>query len=363
MTVPQFSVIVPAHDGAAVLPQSLGALAASDWPRESWELIVVDDASRDGTGTLAARWADRVITVPDGPRGPAYARNRGAEHCRAEWIVFIDADVVVHRDTLRRFAEARQAEPATDAFFGAYDANPPAPGFLSRYRNLLHRYVHLTNAGPAETFWAGCGAVRRSTFLGVGGFDERRFRRPQIEDIELGYRLHDRGSRISIRPEIEAAHLKRWTLSGMVRTDLFDRAIPWVRLLLQRRRIASSGHLNVKPGERVRVLLTCLGLVLLVLGGLLWSLPLLLAGAGAWVATALSNIPLLAWFARQRGLAFALGVIPLNLWYYLTNGVAVLAGGLLHLFDRGAGPVTPSSFQSGLRPQPGLDSSPEEPIP
>ena len=99
---PFLSVIVPVHDGAHVIPTSLDALCGSEFPRDSWELIVVDDASRDDTAAVAARYADAVIRIPGRPHGPAYARNRGAEVARGDVLVFIDADVVVHGDTLSR---------------------------------------------------------------------------------------------------------------------------------------------------------------------------------------------------------------------------------------------------------------------
>ncbi|HEV8149110.1 MAG TPA: glycosyltransferase family A protein [Gemmatimonadales bacterium] len=329
--VPTFSVIVPAHNGVTVLPLSLGALAASNLPRERWELIVVDDASGDETPRLAAQWADRVVSLNGAPHGPAYARNRGVEASRGEWVVFIDADVVVHTDTLQRFAEAIAKDPDIDAVFGAYDEAPPAPGFLSRYRNLLHHYIHLCGAGEADTFWAGCGAVRRSAFQRVGGFDEQRYPRPQIEDIELGYRLRDQGSRIVIRPEIQGAHLKRWTLFGSIRTDLLDRGIPWVRLLLERKRMANPAHLNLKRGERAKMTLVWLGLLLLVVALLLHSGVALAAGIAALLTVVLWNLALFRWFGRQRGPLFALAVVPMNLWYYLVSGVAVLAAVTLNL--------------------------------
>jgi len=343
MATPRFSVIMPAHNGAGVLPLSLPALAASELPRERWELIVVDDASTDTTARVASQWADRVVSLTGSPHGPAYARNRGVAASRGEWVVFIDADVVVHPDTLSRFEQAVEADPGIDAVFGAYDEDPPAPGFLSRYRNLLHHYIHLCGAGEAETFWAGCGAVRRTAFDQAGGFDEQRYQRPQIEDIELGYRLRDRGSRIVIQPEIQGAHLKRWTLLGSIRTDLLDRGIPWVRLLLERKRVANPANLNLKRGERTKMTLVWLGLLLVLLAPLLRSLPLLLAGAAALLSVVLWNFSLFRWFGRQRGPLFALAVIPMNLWYYLVSGVAVLAGLTLNL---GLGPAP-----GGARPR------------
>ena len=73
---------------------------------------------------------------------------------------------------------------------------PRLQGVVSQYRNLLHHFVHQHGNSEASTFWAGCGAIRRSVFEEMGGFDEQRFPTPSIEDIELGYRLRQAGHRI-----------------------------------------------------------------------------------------------------------------------------------------------------------------------
>jgi glycosyltransferase involved in cell wall biosynthesis len=324
-------VIVPAHQGAGFLPETLGALAASDLPRERWELIVVDDASTDPTGVIAGTWADRVVTLPAPAHGPAYARNRGVEASRGEWVAFIDADVRVHPDTLRKMTEAITRTPGLDAVFGAYDEAPPDPGFLSQYRNLLHRYVHLNGAGEVDTFWGGCGAVRASAFRAVGGFDEARYPRPQIEDIELGYRLRDRGYRAFIVPEIQGAHLKRWRFWGALRTDLMDRALPWVLLLLERDRIARPAGLNLRRGEPIKIALVCAALLLLLVAAVWPRRDLVLTAGLALAAVVISNLGMVRWFARLRGGRFALAVIPFNLLYYALSGAAVLCGLGLHL--------------------------------
>ncbi|HYW51033.1 MAG TPA: glycosyltransferase family 2 protein, partial [Gemmatimonadaceae bacterium] len=187
--VPRLAVIVPAYRCASTLRASLAGLLASDLPRHEWELVVIDDGSGDDTAAVAALHADRVVTIEDGPRGPAHARNTGAAATRAPLLVFIDADVVVAPATLRQLAVHLRDGSGTDAVFGAYDTTPADSGFVSQYRNLLHHRVHAQNAGIATTFWAGCGAVRRDAFDSVGQFDAMRYPRPQVEDIELGYRL------------------------------------------------------------------------------------------------------------------------------------------------------------------------------
>jgi len=338
---PRLSVIVPAYQGERLLPDTLAALAGSDLPREQWELVVVDDSSTDRTAEVARPWADRVIRLTGGPRGPAAARNEGAALSHGEWLAFVDADVRVHPDTLRRMLEATAGPRNLVAIFGAYDEAPPAPGFISQFRNLLHRYVHLRGAGEAATFWAGCGAVRRDAFEEVGGFDATRFPRPQIEDIDLGYRLRDRGGRIRIHPEIQGAHLKRWTFLGGFRTDLWDRGIPWIRLLHARGGLGGDSSLNLQGGERLKTTLVGLGLAALGLSP--WAGPWCAAlGAGLLASVVVLNAPVLRWFAAQRGAWFAMRAAAMMLVYHLVSGLAVIVGTVAHLrgpgFDAPAGP-------------------------
>lgn len=326
----EFSVIVPAHQAAALLPDTLGALVGSTLARHRWELLVADDASHDDTSAVAAQWADQVITLRGTPLGPGGARNAAAARAVGHWLVFVDADVRVHPDTLERLAAVVAADPELVGVFGSYDAAPAARGLLSEYRNLLHRYVHLRGAGDAETFWAGCGAIRRDAFEAVGGFDTARFPRPQIEDIELGYRLRDRRGRIRLDPAIQGTHLKRWRFWPMVRTDLLDRGIPWMQLLLERRgRTAPS--LNTGRAEQARVALAGVGLMLLMGSAIVASTALAVAGVAAWLLLAGANMATYRWFAHQRGLGFALCVIPLHLLYYVSNAVAAGVGIARHL--------------------------------
>lgn len=326
---PYLSVVMPAHNATGVLPRVFDALLASDLPREEWEFIVVDDASPDATPLMAARHADTVIRLPGPPQGPAYARNRGAEAARGEVLVFVDSDVCVHPTTLRQFAELFRAEPGIGAAFGSYDDRPPAPGLVSQYRNLLHHYHHQQNGGDAETFWAGCGAIRRALFLKAGKYDEWHYPKPSIEDIELGHRLRAIGARIVLRPEIQCTHLKRWTLRNMAKTDLHDRGVPWMRLLLQEERIGTMQSLNLRWQEKVNTALAGLAAIAVV-AGLAYDfrafalLPLLL------LPIFISNLPLYDFFRRVRGPGFALAVLPLHYFYYLLNCFSASLGFVLH---------------------------------
>lgn len=330
-SLPFLSVIVPVHQGEAVLRESLGALAASDLPRATWELIVVDDGSTDDTSLIAAEFADVVVRLAGKPHGPAYGRNRGFEASRGEVIVFVDADACVHADALPRFAELFAHMPGLGAAFGSYDDRPTAQGRVSQFRNLLHHYVHQENPGDAETFWAGCGAIRRGAFDDVQHFNEWHYARPQIEDIEIGRRLRRAGYRILLCPEIQCTHLKHWSLGAFVETDFRHRGVPWTRLLLQEGPGESWGALNLRAREKWCAVLAVIALVLMgvaIFGRNLWALEGALA---ATLGVVVLNRGFYHFLHRQRGFAFALLTIPLHLLYYATATVSAVCGGLLHV--------------------------------
>ena len=331
---PYLSVIVPVKNGHAVLPRMLDALSRSELPREIWELIIVDDGSRDDTVDIASEYADLVIRLPGPSRGPGYARNRGVERARGDCVVFLDSDVLVRPDTLTRIASTMTTRDDVDAVFGAYCDEPAAAGLVSQYRNLLHHYTHDQEPGEAQTFWAGCGCIRRSVFVAVGMYDEWRFSRPQIEDVELGYRMSAHGHRILLQPEIQVTHLKRWTFRGMLKADFMDRGVPWARLLAEQRALLGPAankakSLSLRAKEKSNTFLVCLGLLLLAVSMRPQNHLLATLGAVCLLLVVLRGLPLYAFFSRKRGVAFAICGIVLHMIYYLTAAVSVVWGAFL----------------------------------
>jgi GT2 family glycosyltransferase len=278
------SVVIPAYNSAGHLQRSLKALVSSTV--KPCEVVVVNDGSTDETATIAESFGVRVLTIA-GPKGPAVARNLGASVTTGNIILFVDADVCVAPDTLDRLLKIFEIDSTVSAVIGAYDSFPSAPDFLSQYRNLMHAFVHGSHARMVTTFWSGCGAIRREVFLSHGGFSEG-YRQPAVEDIELGYRLSRSGCRIYLDPEIQVTHLKRWTLTGLLKTDIFYRGIPWTELILRDRTMPND--LNLEVGQRVSVfmmtLLALLTAITVVQSGPGFLLPLLtvtlLMLAGWW---------------------------------------------------------------------------------
>jgi len=327
-STPRVSVIVPVHNGATTIARCLTAL--SEMPDGLSEVIVVDDRSTDRTGEIAAALGARVIANPSG-RGPAAARNAGAQAARGEVLLFIDADVEVQRDTVVRMLDHLDRHPEVAAVFGSYDDDPAHPNFASQYRNLLHHFIHQTAERRSASFWAGCGAIRRPIFLAAGGFDAERYPRPATEDIELGLRLARAGHVVHLAAEIQVKHLKAWTALSMMRSDIFDRAVPWSQLIMSAESMPAD--LNLRWSHRLSVILSGLllaTLIFLALGHrVFYGVP---AVWTATVATALLLIQLLPldgrfyrFLLQRRGVLFVMRVLPVHLLYYFYSGVTFSA--------------------------------------
>ncbi|MCU0244955.1 MAG: glycosyltransferase [Bryobacter sp.] len=344
MANPLISVIVPAFDNAQMLEPCLRSVRESDF--EDYELLVADDGSADGSGIeeTAARWNARLVRLAEN-RGPAAARNRAAAEARGEILLFLDADVTAHRETLRKVSEAFAQDAGLDAVIGSYDDAPGVKGTIAWFRNLLHSHVHARSAGPASTFWAGCGAVRKERFRALGGFDES-YRRPSIEDVEFGMRLHRAGWRIVLDPRIQVKHHKEWTLGSMMRTDAIDRANPWTELMLQH---GLPQRLNFRWQDRASVMASVLMPAVIWLA-VVHGRQFLVLGAGVACAFLAFNAGLLRFLAGARGVRFAAQSIPLLVLHHWAAiaGLAVGLGSAARRRDRwfwwAAGVLAVASF-------------------
>lgn len=312
------SVIIPVYNGGDDFRRCLDQVVVSIRPED--EIIVIADGDTDGSGDLAVRTGVRVIRHST-PNGPAKARNAGAAIARGDILFFVDADVLVQSDTVKQVAAVFERDRLITAIFGSYDDQPGATNFLSQYKNLLHHYVHQTGCEEATTFWSGCGAIWREIFNSIGGFNEN-YRRPCIEDIELGYRLKNAGHRILLDKAIQVKHLKHWNAYSLFKTDFFNRALPWTDLLLQGRGIAND--LNLKYSNRLSVVL--IYTFIIALFAIWWhSVALLIVGlCGAGLL--LLNAPVYLFFLRKRGLFFTLLTIPWHWFYYFYSGLAFAIG-------------------------------------
>lgn len=184
------SVVIAAFNAASTLEAQLDAIAAQEWTGV-WELVIVDNASTDGTReiveqTLAGWSRFRLIDATDG-QGPAYARNVGARAARGQSLVFCDADDLVAPGWLAAMGDALAVH---DFVSGPIELTRLNPGWLAESRGGTGTDGLVWFEGRFP-FASSCNlGVNRALFLEQNGFDEAL----QVgEDIDLSMRLHLHG--------------------------------------------------------------------------------------------------------------------------------------------------------------------------
>ena len=190
------------------------------------------DPRRVSRGHRRCGAAARAGRRRHGRERPGCGRNAGAGDATGDIVVFVDADVLPHGDAFVRVRDAFEADPELTAVFGSYDDSRRIRA--SSRSSGTSSTITCTSRGQARRRRSGrTGAVRADAFRAAGGFDAERYELPSVEDIDLGTRLTANGGRIVLDPLLQGTHLKRWTLADMVRTDFWQRGVPWVELVLR----------------------------------------------------------------------------------------------------------------------------------
>jgi glycosyltransferase involved in cell wall biosynthesis len=321
--------VVPAFQAERTLRASIESIrrAAPDGS----EVVVVDDASFDETPAIAAEFADVVVTRPC-QGGAARCRNDGARVARGEILFFVDADVTVERSAVE--GVLRHLDEGADAVFGAYTALLPveARNDVTNFKNLLHHYTHVRNAGRARTFWSGFGAVRRGVFVAVRGFDASVTTGADVEDIHLGYRLWRAGFTTVLDPTLQARHHKQYTFRSLLGSDIVHRAVPWLRTMLRLRDFSSA--LNVSTSAVASSIAAVAAPV--ALGASFFAGPIAAAVGVAllfvWLAL---NLRFLDYVGRQwnvRGMVISTALLYL---YFLYSPIGAALGVVAEILRRG----------------------------
>ncbi len=225
------SVVIPTRNGARTLSACLESLRAASFPPA--EIIVVDDASSDGTGDIARRFACRVIRAGENI-GAACAKNRGAREATGDILFFTDDDVIVSRDALARLAENFD-DARVAGVVGLLDRKIPFDDFASNFKNLWMRFTYeRMSRERIGLFYTSVAAIRREIFLQLGGFDENYRGASIAEDTEFGQRAWAVGHNLVLDPRVVVTHCKHYTPREVLATD-FLRARALVLMRLRKR--------------------------------------------------------------------------------------------------------------------------------
>ncbi len=208
--IPGVSVIIPVHNGGKKFEKCLKGLSKCN--PQPLEVIVVADGESDGAWRMAEKYGFKSLKLGTN-KGPATARNKGAEIAIGNILFFTDSDVIVQSEAIGKIIETFKRYPEIAAVIGSYDDEPAEQNFLSQYKNLMNHYVHRKGKEDAFTFWGACGCIKKDIFIEVGMFDVS-YGKAMIEDVELGYRLKNRGFKIRLEKTLLVKHLKKWGIKN-----------------------------------------------------------------------------------------------------------------------------------------------------
>lgn len=211
MCTVQISIVIPAHNASRTLAQCLAACKAQSYTPK--EIIVVDDGSTDDTFAIAKSLGVKCLTQER--KGPASARNAGANLTDAEMIAFTDSDCIPSQDWLEKLVAS--VKDGVGLLGGTYGiANPGS--LLAR---MIHEEIRIRHENyPEEVDFAGSYNMlcRKSVFDFLGGFDES-FSDASAEDNDFAYRVVEAGWKIHYVPDAVVYHYHPEKLSRYLRAQ------------------------------------------------------------------------------------------------------------------------------------------------
>ena len=253
-----FSVVIPARNAEHTLGRCLEAVFTSSSAPS--EVLVVDDGSADRTAAIAETYGCRILKIfsASGPMEPRFA---GARAARFPLLVFVDADVVVRRDTFAKIVR-RFSDPSLHALTGLLSDGNRSGSFFSDYKNHYMRHVFLGRPAESSFLYGSLWAVRRGYMVYF-----RPITKPfgsLVSDSETGFRLCRRGKRILLDHTIEVDHLKHYTLGSLLKNDFqipFLFSLMFVRYGGFRRVLRGKAFSHASLGQTAAVTCAFLALV------------------------------------------------------------------------------------------------------
>ncbi len=226
-----FSVIIPTYNEEKYIPFCLKSILTQTFPREKYEIIVVDGYSNDNTVKIAEEMADRVIVTER--KGPGDARNTGGRIAKGKVLLFLDADTVITKNFMDVLFRDYLSDP--NVVGGTCDIHPidgdPRAVALYKMINALYRLLYIVGFPHAQT---KCCFYLKKKFLEIGGFNTRLM---VAEDQELAWRMSKKGKMVYVKEVAAFSSMRREKANGYLKT-----VIDWIKNYLMVATMGRSQH-------------------------------------------------------------------------------------------------------------------------
>ncbi len=214
----KISVIIPAFNAEETIDSCLGALLDQSVPREDYEIILVDDGSTDATASISQAYP--VMYHYQENRGPAAARNRGAELARGSIILFTDSDCVPDYCWIHEMVSPLINDPGLSGVKGAYKTRQRALTARFAQAEFEDRFAMLKKVPFIDMVDTYSAAFKKDVFIKAGGFDPS-FPVANNEDTEFSYRLVSMGHLLVFNPKAFVYHTHPDTLKKYLKVKFW----------------------------------------------------------------------------------------------------------------------------------------------
>ena len=194
------SIMIPTYNRKSMLEKCLKALFDQDYPKDKYEIILIDDGSTDDTKTMMESLSPSCklkYLRNEERKGIPRARNRGIREARGEYIIFVDSDVVVRPDFIKQHMNYHKK------YLDVIVNGELIRVFSFKQTGKKRKSILDFSLSPFDTANV---SVARKHLLEVGGFDEDFL---ASEDLELGYRLKKAGLKCKRNRQALGYHFQR----------------------------------------------------------------------------------------------------------------------------------------------------------
>ena len=183
------SVIIPSYNSGQTIKECLDAIFSNKF--ESFEVIIISDNSTDNSIDIAKNYNCKIIELKEN-KGPAFARNAGANSASCDILLFVDSDVIVKEDILMHVNKTFNNKEI-NVVQGIYSHEPNYKNIITQYQQSFYCYYTWQKKKLyTSTLVTNCFAIRKNIFDQLKGFNTN-IKNATCEDEEFGYTLIDNG--------------------------------------------------------------------------------------------------------------------------------------------------------------------------